>query len=228
MVGEYPVHAPQPGDADDASFEGGQDGFRHVEFFDDLQETLQLDGEIGASVNLFIRTPEGKTSCGRVPLNADAAYAVQCVFADYDPAEHKIYKGARRILPQEAIKDHHIVSNEILTVTCRIRGGAKPQFEEEPAVQRITTFLASKTLPWKDAEKAARLLWNQAETSEKDTIGQARTDGELGKQIRLVIKTHSLGMKNYFLHQDRRNNQPKIAQSRITLQDINLLPGTFV
>ena len=223
---DNPSPDDQLGDADDASLEGGQDGFRHVEFFDDLQETLHLDGEFGASINLFIRTPEGKTSCGRVPLNADAAYAVQCVFADYNPAEHKIYKGATRILPQDAIKDHHIVTNETLTVTCRIRGGAK--LEEETAVHRITNFLASKILPWKDAEQAARLLWNHAEPSEKDTIGQARTDGELGKQIRLVIKAHSLGMKNYFPHQDRRSNKPKIAQSRITLQDINLLPGTFV
>ena len=147
---DNPSPDDQLGDADDASFEGGQDGFRHVEFFDDLQETMQLDGEFGASINLFIRTPEGKTSCGRVPLNADAAYAVQCVFADYNPAEHKICKGATRILPQDAIKDHHIVSNEILTVTCRIRGGAKPQFEEEIAVHRITNFLASSEVDFFD------------------------------------------------------------------------------
>ena len=52
---DNPSPDDQLGDADDASFEGGQDGFRHVEFFDDLQETLQLDGEFGAFINLLLR-----------------------------------------------------------------------------------------------------------------------------------------------------------------------------
>ena len=194
----------------------------------DMQESLTTEGDFVGAINLFVRTPEGKTCCGCVPFDANVAYAVQCVFNDYDPVIHKIHSGAKCLLPQESLEAFHIESNEVLTVTCRIRGGAKPQSDEESVLLRIATFLACKTLPWKDAEKAARLLWNQAESSEKETVSQARTDGELGKQIRLIIKAHSLGMQNFFPHKDRRNTQPKLAQSRIILQDINLLPGTFV
>ena len=129
---------------------------------------------------------------------------------------HKIHSGAKCILPQESLEDFQIETDEVLTVTGRVRGGARLQSDEDSNLIRITTFLSSKTLPWKEAEKAVKLLWAQARPPAIEKLIQAKSDGELAKQIRSIVKEHGLGMQNFFPQKSRRTNQAKPVQARMS------------
>ena len=219
---DNPSPDDQLGDADDASFEGGHDGFQHVEFFDDPQDHGNHSSTSSPALQIFIGTPSGTKFSVEIGDDLEIGFVIQSMWGEFNPKLHKIHKGCTRICPQETFGSYGLQRHDLISITTRSTGGAKTG----DLTAKIAKTISGKDLPWDRAVANVESMLQQATTAQREELEQAGSDRILVKCVRQLAKELTFDLKDFFpgakTTKTRQPNRPTLV-----IGDLTFFPTTF-